>query len=53
MKGECWAYNVKAQRVMLSNSECSKYLSSVGNMAKVANPRQVAAVRSQPVSAPL
>ena len=51
VKGECWAYNVKAQRVMLSNSECSKYLSSVGNMAKVANPRQVAAVKSQPVTA--
>lgn len=51
VKGECWAYNVKAQRVLLSNSECSKYLSSVGNMAKVANPRQVAAVKSQPVTA--
>ena len=51
VKGECWAYNVKAQRVMLSNSECSKYLISVGNMAKVANPRQVAAVKSQPVTA--
>ena len=49
--GECWAYNVKAQRVLLSNSDCARYLSSVGNMAKVANPRQVAAVRSQPVTA--
>ena len=49
--GECWAYNVKAQRVLLSNSECARYLSSVGNMAKVANPRQVAAVKSQPVTA--
>lgn len=38
--GVCWAYNVKAQRVLLSNSECSKYLDSFGNMAAVANPKQ-------------
>jgi hypothetical protein len=43
--GECWAYNVSAQRVLLSNSDCARYLSSVGNMAKVANTRQVAAVK--------
>lgn len=49
--GECWAYNVKAQRVLLSNSECSKYLASAGNMAKVANPSQNVAVKSQPLQA--
>lgn len=49
--GECWAYNVKAQRVLLSNSECSKYLASFGNMAKVANPSQSRPVQSNPVQA--
>ena len=38
--GECWAYNVKAQRILMSSSECSKYLASFGNMAAVANPSQ-------------
>lgn len=33
--GSCWAYNSKAQRVPLSDAECSKYLESFGNMAKV------------------
>jgi len=32
--GKCWAYNVKAQRILLSNSDCSKYLDSSGNMTK-------------------
>lgn len=49
--GECWAYNVKAQRVLLSNSECSKYLASFGNMAKVANPVSVAPSQSASVQA--
>nr|WP_193215998.1 zonular occludens toxin domain-containing protein [Psychrobacter sp.]QJS05424.1 zonular occludens toxin, putative phage-related protein [Psychrobacter sp.] len=49
--GECWAYNVKAQRVLLSNAECSKYLASFGNMAKGVNPSQAAPVRAQPVKA--
>lgn len=48
--GECWAYNVKAQRVLLSNSECSKYLASFGNMAAVKNPSQPSAVASKSVS---
>jgi len=38
--GECWAYNVKAQRILIPSSECSKYLESFGNMANVANPVQ-------------
>lgn len=38
--GKCWAYNVKAQRVLLSDSECSKYLDTFGNMAAVSNPSQ-------------
>ena len=33
-KGKCWAYNVKGQRINLSDSECGKYLASSGNMAK-------------------
>lgn len=33
-KGKCWAYNIKGQRINLSDSECSKYLASSGNMAK-------------------
>lgn len=50
--GECWAYNVKAQRVLLSNSECSKYLDTFGNMASVKNPSQASAVAPRPVSSP-
>lgn len=33
-KGKCWAYNVKGQRINLTDSECGKYLASSGNMAK-------------------
>lgn len=47
--GKCWAYNVKAQRVLLSNSECSKYLDTFGNMASVPNPSQASAVASKSV----
>lgn len=47
--GECWAYNVKAQRVLLSNSECSKYLASFGNMASVSNPSHSSISKPLPV----
>ena len=33
-KGECWAYNVKGQRINLPDRECAKYLATSGNMAK-------------------
>jgi len=44
--GKCWAYNVKAQRILLSNSDCSKYLDSSGNMAAVSNPVQPSSVNT-------
>ena len=50
VKGECWAYNSKAQRVLLSNSECSKYLENSGNMANAASFSNAAVVRSQSVA---
>lgn len=40
VKGECWAYNVKAQRILIPNDECALYLESFGNMAGVKNPSQ-------------
>jgi hypothetical protein len=49
--GKCWAYNVKAQRVLLSDSECAKYLDTFGNMAAVSNPSQTAPVSSASVQA--
>jgi hypothetical protein len=51
--GECYAYNVKAQRVLLSNSECAKYLDTFGNMAAVKNPSQASAVSPTKVSSPV
>lgn len=53
--GDCWAYNSKAQRVLLSNSECSKYLDSYGNMAKLdnrSNSSQNSAAASKPSQTP-
>ena len=49
--GKCWAYNVKAQRVLLSDSECAKYLDTFGNMAAVSNPSQVSPKPSSNLSA--
>lgn len=49
--GKCWAYNVKAQRVLLSDSECSKYLDTFGNMASVSNPSYVSPKPSSNLSA--
>lgn len=49
--GKCWAYNVKAQRVLLSDSECAKYLETFGNMAAVPNPSQNVPSSALPVQA--
>ena len=51
VNGKCLAYNVKAQRVLLSDSECAKYLDTFGNMAAVSNPSQNTPSSALPVQA--